>query len=113
MTPEAQRIAIAQACGWKTPGSPEVKERTKNWVTRDTQAHFIKPSGDSCGVAALPSYLTDLNAMHEAEEVLRDADQKHKYASLIGRHDYWTLIHSPAAIRAECFLRTLNLWTDK
>ena len=50
--------------------------------------------------------------MHDAEKVLADSDQKHKYASMIGRHDYWTLIHATAAQRAEAFLKTLGLWRD-
>ena len=56
-----------------------------------------------------PDYCNDLNAMHEAEKVL-DLDQWHKYASLIGRHDYRNLLNATAAQRAEAFLKTLNFW---
>ena len=62
MTPEAQRIAIAKACGWQDfyteanefrgtpPGTWAYSNRT---VYQD-------------GSAPVPDYLNDLNAMHEA-----------------------------------------------
>lgn len=56
MSPEAQRIAIAEACGW-------------------TDTHCV--GGLPCGIApcerehrVVPDYLNDLNAMAEAEKVL-------------------------------------------
>jgi hypothetical protein len=80
MSPEAQRIAIAEACGW-TRYFPE---------------------------STLPDYLSDLNAMHEAEKVLTP-EQGWEYAQNLvvdgGRGWFAT-----AAQRAEAFLRTLNLW---
>lgn len=123
MTPEAQRIAIAEACGWKIPGSPEVEELTKNWVTKGSQNHFISPSGIWCGTAGVPDYLNDLNAMHEAELL----------GGVVNHHAVWVdrlieatgsrlkppasqLFHAAratAAQRAEAFLRTIGKWTDK
>lgn len=94
MTTEQQRIAIAEACG-------------------------IKVVTCSCGGLRdekeerhVPSYLTDLNAMHEAEKVLR-ADDCHSgdissitfYESLIGKR-------SSAAKRAEAFLKTIGKWIE-
>ena len=66
---------------------------------------------------ATPDYLNDLNAMHEAEKMLRKpmkgsdtdtiiGDRMHKYAELIGY-----AFGATAAQRAEAFLRTLGLWT--
>ena len=57
MKPEAQNIAIAEACGWSeiisTPYDPQ------------------PPKGRECGGAnwgkPIPNYAGDLNAMHEAE----------------------------------------------
>lgn len=116
MSPEAQRIAIAEACGWKGPNSDEVKERTKNWVTRDTQDHFISPVGVSCGKAALPDYLNDLNAMHEAAKSL-DGYMMLKYASELlaltggaGTGGSFSNIHASAAQRAEAFLKAIWKW---
>jgi len=91
MTPEAQRIAIAEACGWKT----EYRDAVSS-------------------VTALPDYLNDLNAMHEAEKVL------------FGRNDWSACIYdehinvatsswkwnATASQRAEAFLRTIGKWQE-
>ncbi len=63
----------------------------------------------------LPDYLNDLNAMHEAEKVLTDAQRK-QYAELLlpmmGEPEWsYNDVFATAAKRAEAFLRTLNLWT--
>ncbi len=80
MSPEAQRIAIAEACG------------TDLWQNR-------------------PSYLTDLNAMHEAEKVLTD-EQQDDYMNWLGNcYSEWPSIHATAAQRAEAFLRTIGKWS--
>jgi hypothetical protein len=116
MNTEKQRIAIAEACGWK-----DIKDTNHESV--DIESRSITHWSGLTGVppefihyewnrVIIPDYLNDLNAMHEAEEVLTDSDQKHKYASLLGRHDYWLLIHATAAQRAEAFLRTIGKWED-
>lgn len=117
MTPEAQRIAIAQACGWRT-------QPTDNVTTR-----LINPDGKHVASAVidgldlynfafwLPDYLNDLNAMHEAEKVLRKKKLFHKYWLALG--EFWKgnntnySFHATAAQRAEAFLRTLNLYTTE
>lgn len=102
---EAQRIAIAEACGWKQtflPNLGDVYNINPNVVTR------------------MPDYLNDLNAMHEMEKQLDPLGKD-------GSYEYWlrTVCHIPeresakgryfyratASQRAEAFLRTLNLWT--
>jgi hypothetical protein len=118
MKPEQQRIAIAQACGWKL-----------------TETAVTYPNGLVIGfhppeyvrevfLKACPDYLNDLNAMHEAEEVL-SAGQINTYLGHLYKFgkvaaadsNPWEIIvarvavHAPAAQRAEAFLRTLNLWT--
>jgi len=101
MTPEAQRIAIAEACGWRCTAS--FKEAFACWV---------KPDGMDHQTEWLPDYLNDLNAMHEAEKVLDTVTQ---------RGDYWDYLfsltdgefemcHATAAQRAEAFLRTIGKW---
>ena len=106
---EEQRIAIHQACGYQL---------TKTSI--DT--YWKKPNetlllSDFMRGTATPDYLNDLNAMHEAEKMLRKpmkgsdtdtiiGDRMHKYAELIGY-----AFDATAAQRAEAFLRTLGLWT--
>jgi hypothetical protein len=107
MTPESQRIAIAEACGWVRPiGITNVEPDT--WWTK----------GDNKLTLHLPDYLNDLNAMHEAEKVLDD-EQAATYYDLLNIKLPTTrcsideyVIHATAAQRAEAFLRTLNLWTE-
>jgi len=114
MTPESQRIAVAEACGW-------------------TLCH--NTGGLPCGVPPgfiheensrqVPDYLNDLNAMHEAEKVLSAGQintylgHLYKYAKVAtADSNPWEIIvarvavHATAAQRAEAFLRTLNLWDD-
>ena len=105
MTPEQQRIAIAEACGWANIRWNGVRY---NWV-----GHRPETARDDY---ALPDYLNDLNAMHEAEKALSSQD-KIEYAFQInggcytsGLDDTFNIVHATAAERAEAFLRTLNLW---
>lgn len=107
MSPEAQRVAIAEACGWMHvfPGNH----------TPQIYGYPPKPTGIGCGDAVVPDYLTDLNAMHEAEKVFRDCEIKwREYRRHVQnqlephRHE----LHATAAQRAEAFLRTLNLYTS-
>jgi len=105
MNKEAQRIAIAEACGWKMMPIGLMK-RGDEWAQPHTR------HGHMC----IPEYLTDLNAMHEAEKVLTAPDWIRYHGRLRG-----LVINSGAsqaqeicatsAQRAEAFLRTLNLWT--
>lgn len=93
MNPEQQRIAIAEACGWKTG-------------YRDPEAWH-----------PLPDYLNDLNAMHEAEKILAE-DNREEYLNILYGvcnphsmiNDAWNLNCATAAQRAEAFLRTIGKW---
>jgi hypothetical protein len=116
MTPEKQRIAIAEACPHVAAvlnGRPVW--RIKFTVTLDQwEAKLFDP-------------LTDLNAMHEAEKAYFDpskpfdpAMNAHGYircmdydaalAKLTGSHA--ANYHATAAQRAEAFLRTIGKWED-
>ena len=106
MTPEQQRIAIAQACGW-TDIKPHSWHPRKGelWGSRKVIRNMI------------PDYLNDLNAMHDAEKIL-DANQWDSYRKNLAREwttndddGMWAAINTTAAQRAEAFLKTLNLWT--
>jgi hypothetical protein len=118
MTPEKQRIAIAEACGWVC--------ETDNYYI-DSIAW--RNENERCSTIDLPDYLNDLNAMHEAEESL-SIEQKEGAVPLcyheclhdvvirsnkgltVGR--FWYLaIHATAAQRAEAFLRTIGKWEEE
>lgn len=77
---------------------------------------WIRPGNDSWQTEQVPDYLNDLNAMHEAEKVLK-VEQHFTFqvelARVINTITYplnFALLHATAAQRAEAFLRTLNLW---
>ena len=98
MTSEAQRIAIAEACGIISKDQWGPLYKTPQGILRDC-----------------PDYLTDLNAMHEAEKVLdeQQAFNYHlylegccKFGSAAG---FWTY-HATPHRRAEAFLRTIGKW---
>lgn len=80
MTPEAQRIAIAEACGWYW--ATHEKASGTCWIqspgTTLPQGWWREaiPSKKSQGsLFSIPDYLSDLNAMAEAEKVLTDEQQ--------------------------------------
>lgn len=112
MTPEKQRIAIAEACGWKNvdAGSGRV------WGV--TTRHKGTPSEfDVC--VDVPNYPFDLNAMHEAEMILPrptyhvDYWQKGygRFQTLLAEFTI-TPYSATAAQRAEAFLRTIGKWKE-
>lgn len=137
MNREKQRIAIAEACGWT-----ELKMLRElamlggyNQIggLRTTKDHLVglsphmnanHPSLLSCdGVTrfepeqswwiSVPDYLSDLNAMHEAEKVLMDKGGTFiRYCVELERiaKDKESAMVATSTQRAEAFLRTLNLW---
>ncbi len=116
MSPELQRIKIAEACGWKIidfnrgDKLPDVvPSKTTYW---DKERKY-KP------YPAIPDYLNDLNAMHEAEKQIPKNLQPAYWCLLcslnsgeIVAYGYFYAVHKTAAQRAEAFLRTLNLWEE-
>ena len=125
MTPETQRIAIAEACGWKRSDLRPSWCHPDNWSMAKNGSYEVWVSRDK-----LPNYLNDLNAMHEAEEHaihnLMDADEWGEYGMLLKRshshglflngevdyHDLATILHTTASQRAEAFLRTIGKWEE-
>lgn len=109
MTEEAQRIAIAEACGWT-----DIHQPTDKWRPLRGFAN------GKLGV--VPDYLHDLNAMHEAEKTLGDMQIKNYVAILtnrsfvqdgdITRIRCWEALHATAAQRAEAFLRVIGKWEE-
>lgn len=133
MSPEAQRIKIAEACGWKHyPG----EEPTYGGTFK--RAYWQSPKGRKNdtewarkSVIGLPDFLHDLNAMNDAEETL-DANECAEYARQLSKHhptycvsvlekgaelediayQTWSIIHATAEQRAEAFLRAKGIWVD-
>ncbi len=65
----------------------------------------------------IPDYLHDLNAMHEAEKIIRSKPNKRNgqvyaylYESELSSLTGGESIYATAAQRAEAFLKTINLW---
>lgn len=116
MKPEAQRIAIAEACGWVNIERYQIRrdEDAPWYVTGQTPVSWKGPDARPW----LPDFLNDLNAMHEAEKTLNPREQRDYAFELSGRfypdglRDAFDLAHASAAKRAEAFLKTRNLWTD-
>lgn len=113
MSPEAQQMAMAEACGWKV------------WQGRTCLMGLPKVQFDEppTGVR-VPDYLNDLNAMHEAEKVLLARHLPYYSAELrtilenevmkkesIPLADIYEW-HATSAQRAEAFLRTIHKWDD-
>ncbi len=71
-------------------------------------------------MAGIPDYLNDLNAMHEAEKVLKleQRDQYWQHLSMITERGriapiYYLMATATATQRAEAFLLTLSLWKEE
>ena len=94
MSPEAQRTAIAEACGIVSKDKWGSLYKTPRGILRDC-----------------PDYPTDLNAMHEAEKVLTLPERRKYRKTLLGHCEPASIaIHATAAQRAEAFLLTIGKW---
>jgi len=116
MTPEEQRIAIAEACGWKRSDLRPSWCHPDNWLMAKNGSYEVWVSRDK-----LPDYLNDLNAMHYAEKVLNEKRIR-SYAFTLAQvldtsptvdlDDQFLNIHATASQRAESFLRTVGKWKE-
>lgn len=121
MTNEAQRIAIAEACGWsihqiETAGMQDVAILPPGAAITDEGAVWKYAGND------LPDYLNSLDAMASAEKILND-EQWEIYADYLlwsdnqdGHSNYTSCrvgCEATAAQRAEAFLKTLGLWVEE
>jgi hypothetical protein len=118
VSPEAQRIAIAEACGWTYTRATLLEKPLEFWTKPDA------PHGYSDG-SSPPNYPADLNAMHEAVEArinytnvlnyhcdLLEVVVRTRQLDASRKWPFSICINATAAQRAEAFLRTLNLWKD-
>lgn len=109
-----QRIAIAKACGW-----------TFKNVEDGSGECWHSPTGLPMFRGTIPDYLYDLNAMHEAEKCIPDAE-RYKYiemlATVCGEEEDWydgwglsameSVARATAKQRAEAFLRVVGKWVE-
>ena len=104
MTPEAQQIAIAEACGWEP--------------TPEGHFHPDNPTGQTP-----PDYLNNLNAVHDFVSqkfttTLMLAEYEYRLRACLadGRPTFevagYELANATAAQRAEALLKALNLWKE-
>ncbi len=138
MNTEKQRIAIAEACGWKRTGAndhtspkhitlnvsedggPVHSRKAITWESKGPHERLEAPDGSGsyflCGcdnTAELPDYLNDLNACHEMEKVMT-RDQVYEYWVLLSdQSSIPRSVLSPAPERCESFLRTIGKWEDE
>ena len=94
MTPDKQRITIAEACGIVSEDKWGSLYKTPRGILRDC-----------------PDYLNNLNAMHEAEKVL-DFNQLRDMEDSVSFRFAVLPFHATAAQRAEAFLRTIGKWKE-
>ena len=113
MTPEKQRVVIAEACGWQ-----------RCYVNSD-EFYGLNPNRI---YTIMPNYPFSLNAMHDAEKVLWDKGLLLEFVNqLVGivcaakgfRLDKLTtddhlifVATATAEQEAEAFLRVLGLWEE-
>ena len=112
MKPSKQRIAIAEYLGLKVAQS--IGDNADCWFTEEMERDRRQRWRNACVVRTIPDYLNDLNAMHEAETGLKNADKDlwHNYWYNLTTvcepsKEYW---RATAAQRAEAFLKTIGKW---
>lgn len=126
MSPEAQRIAIAEACGWKYVEGLDVPSLSFNGASKCGDCWVCPKRGAGYGEYEPPNYLSDLNAMHQAEKILTSAHQPSKgesqwsdYLGWLGfcgenkTREVYECVTASAAQRAEAFLRVIGKWQDE
>lgn len=113
MSPEAQRIAIAEACGWEFVPSHDVRGAAvpEYWLDPEGERHYQDNP--------LPDYINDLNAIADARKILTD-DQKSLFVILLldggtkrgETLGCWHCLDAGASRQSEAFLRTIGKWKE-
>lgn len=117
MNTEQQRIAIAEACGWTKVKAARI-QASFSLTWRDFVNGLPPDAAKDDPYSAVPDYLNDLNAMHEAEQKMEYWDGYISNLKFIcgdpQSEGYSThkAYRATAAQRAEAFLKTLNLWEN-
>lgn len=119
MTPEAQRVAIAEWCGWIWHGDASWPKSPNNYYWKSSDQNAIS-------YQLLPDYASDLNAIVSATRHLDEFEHiefsKQLFHLLDGEYEFesvpdnWFVVfdnlHATAAQRCEALLKTLGLWKD-
>lgn len=130
MTEDAQRIAIAELCGW-VDIQPAVRAELRfKCYTNDPNSYPPDEIEDGTLIGryspralfeVLPDYLYDLNAMHEAEKALVNRPilaraYTNTYGDLLFQRvmspGHCLTWFATAADRAQAFLRTHSKWIE-
>jgi hypothetical protein len=116
MTDQEINAAIAAHVGWKS--RTVIVHHSVGYQWDESLTVWTNPEGRD---DVLPSYTTDLNAMHEAEKVLGEKRIR-SYAFTLAQvldtsptvdlDDQFLNIHATASQRAEAFLRTIGKWEE-
>ncbi len=109
MSPEEQRIAIAEACGWT---------ETEAWLNgRRCFEHADSNAG--WDFDSLPDYLNDLNAIHDAVKTIPQNLMPRYFACLcnivsgaLSLYGYSKATEATASQRCEAFLKTIDRWKE-
>lgn len=127
MKPEQQRIAIAEACGWKFIKIHKLAQTGFFYFKPFIADKKLAVEGKLKGATAiynLPDYLNDLNAMHEVWITLDSKESRIKFHHELqqvvvkaGGHATSSILdveccveNATAAQRAEAFLKTIGKW---
>lgn len=119
MNPEEQDIAIFESLGWKY--LPPVK-RDSSFIVRPENLPRWKKGREIAYKDDIPSYGTDLNAMHEAEKSLPSSLTQKYWWSLCdvtgldqyeAYRDPLLTVSATAPQRREAFLRTIEKWVTE
>ena len=105
MTDEQINQAIAEACGWTDIHDSGPWHNHALWGYPP-----MKPGQGGNAYKYLLDYCTDLNAMHEAERGLTQA-QTDEYIAVLFDATYEACL-ATARQRTEAFLRTLGKWEE-
>lgn len=109
MSEEEINVAIAECCGWDTdPVEAHPWTSRGQWVIKPWDGKRELYSK----IMNMPNYCGDLNAMHEAEKLLRPPFWKDYSIWQIYIDHFEEDPHATAAQRAEAFLRTLGKWRE-
>lgn len=121
-------VIIAEACGWEIENYGPKGYESLYWRLRKPNGEVIRNTEECTGEEwsrtifshLVPRYTKDLNAMHEAENVLTDRNQRYQYF-YVELPRFWnprqhseleTVASATARQRAEAFLRTLGKWKE-
>ena len=118
MDKQRQRLAIAEQMGWRFYPNEDLKDAIKTFVTKNKNNIWgLDPNGELRFQHAIPDYLNDLNAIHEAEKTLDYSLQRYRERLSFmfdgnPEEGVWLAVNATAAQRAEAFLRTIGKWED-